>query len=144
PEGASDDRSGDVAMRQVLLDTSAYSLFKRNSESAVKAIQTAEEVRMSPIVLGELRSGFAGGSSQTRNESELTEFLRRPRVETVLIDEEPSRFYAKISNGLKRAGEPIPTNDIWIAATAMQHGLIVLTADGHFERIPQIIVSRLP
>jgi predicted nucleic acid-binding protein len=65
------------------------------------------------------------------------------RVDTVSIDEHTSIFYAKILNDLKRAGTPIPSNDVWIAASAMQHGLVLLTADAHFQRIPQIIVSLL-
>jgi tRNA(fMet)-specific endonuclease VapC len=131
-------------MSELLLDTSAYSNYKRNEPGALSAIRSAERIRMSPIVLGELRSGFAGGSRSARNEDELREFLSRVRVEPIVIDEATSVFYAKILDGLKRAGTPIPSNDVWIAASAMQHGLIILTADAHFERIPQVITKLIP
>ena len=64
-------------------------------------------------------------------------------MKVVAIDEETAGRYAAIVTGLRNAGTPIPTNDIWIAATAMQHGLEVLTADARFGKVPQIVVKRL-
>ena len=59
----------------------------------------------------------------------------------VTMDDETAERYAVILNGLWTAGTPIPTNDIWIAASAMQYGLTVVTTDAHFLKIPQILVS---
>lgn len=122
----------------LLIDTSAYSAFKREVESIVAEVQAAAEIHVSSIVLGELRSGFAYGNVPERNERELREFLRSPRVRTVDVGGETSVYYATIFASLRKAGTPIPTNDVW-----MQHGLIVLTRDDHFRFVPQIVVRGL-
>ena len=68
-------------------------------------------------------------------------FLGSLHVEVLHIDEETAECYAEIAAGLKAAGTPIPTNDIWIAAGAMQYGLRVVTTDAHFRLIPQILTD---
>ena len=130
-------------MSRLLLDTSAYSAAFRGGEAAKAAIQSAEEVFLNPIVIGELLTGFAGGRHREKNERELAEFLAEPTVRTVEIDDETARRYALILDALRAAGSPIPTNDVWIAATAMQHGLELLTADAHFAKVAQIVVRPL-
>ena len=45
---------------------------------------------------------------------------------------------------LKKAGTPIGSNDVWIAAGAMQHGLPILTSDTDFQKIPQVIAHHFP
>ena len=130
-------------MSRLLLDTSAYSAFFRGDAQAKEAIQSADDIILNPVVIGELLSGFGRGRQRARNEKELAEFLAAPRVRVVAIDEETASRYAVILGGLWAAGTPIPTNDIWIAASAMQHGLEVLTADAHYARVPQIVVKAL-
>lgn len=125
-----------------VLDTSAYSAFMRGHENLKLALQRADRIVLTPIVLGELGAGFRAGTHQKKNEGELRRFLSSPRVDVVAIDGETAERYAVILHGLRQAGTPIPTNDIWIAASAMQHGLHVLTTDVHYDRIPQIIVER--
>lgn len=93
-----------------------------------------------PIILGELSAGFYRGRQKEKNGKLLKQFLASPRVHVSHIDGETSERYAVILNALWTIGRPIPTNDLWIAATAMQHGLIVLTADAHFQQIAQIMV----
>ncbi len=126
-------------MTRVLVDTSAYSAFFRG-HSGVKALfQKVDEIVLSPIVLGELRAGFIAGAHRRKNERELDLFVRSSRVSIASIDEETSGYYAAIVHSLRIAGTPVPTNDIWIAASAMQHGLQVITTDRHFAKIPQIL-----
>jgi tRNA(fMet)-specific endonuclease VapC len=125
-----------------LLDTSAYSAFLRGHDELREALQRTDRIVLTPIVLGELGAGFRAGTRQKKNEAELRRFLASPRVETVPLDAETAERYAVILHGLREAGTPIPTNDIWIAASAMQHGLRLLTTDVHYTRIPQIIVDR--
>lgn len=125
-------------MRRILLDTSAYSAFFRGHAKVLEAVQMAAEIYLNPIVLGELHSGFLKGSRAESNRNTLTEFLASTRVATLPIDDETSVRYAIILHGLRRAGTPIPTNDIWIAASAMQHGLFVVTNGAHFDKVPQI------
>ncbi len=123
---------------RVCLDTSAYSAFRRGHEGILDVIQRAEEIVLNTIVLGELLSGFRAGRRDRENREQLTSFQRSPRVRTVGLDEETALRYSEIIAYLRARGTPIPTNDVWIAASAMQLGLQVLTTDPHFERIPQV------
>lgn len=128
-------------MSRLLLDTSVYSAFKRGRPEAVQAVRQAESLYLTSVVLGELKAGFRAGRHRRRNEVELRLFLASPRVHTIPVDEETAERYAAIWDSLRAAGTPIPTNDVWIAASAMQHGLAVLTTDRHFQRIGQILVE---
>lgn len=131
-------------MRRILLDTSAYSAFMRNHRGVVASVQRAFRIFVTPIVLGELQSGFLRGSRAEENRHLLGEFLASTRVEKLILDDETSLRYAEILHSLRQAGTPIPTNDIWIAASAMQHGLYVLTTDAHFEKITKVTAIVLP
>ena len=79
------------------------------------------------------------GRNERKNRAILQDFLSAARVKIVEIDEETSERYAAIVSYLRIKGAPIPTNDLWISASAMQHGLKVLTTDKHYLEIPQII-----
>jgi predicted nucleic acid-binding protein len=126
---------------RILLDTSAYSAILRGDMRVARAMQEADEIAISTIVLGELKAGFRKGRHRERNEEELAEFLASPRVRVLGLAEETADRYAVILDSLRSAGNPIPTNDVWIAATAMQHGFRILTTDQHFRKIPQIVVD---
>lgn len=131
-------------MTRLLVDTSAYSAFMRGHESIKQALQRAEAIYVNPIILGELRAGFQRGRHREKNEEILAQFLASPRVSVVAVDEDTAERYAVILNRLRAAGTPIPTNDIWIAASAMQHGLTVVTTDAHYLEVQQIIVHHFP
>lgn len=125
-------------MSRYCLDTSAYSRFRAGDVRVAELIDQAEWVGIPAVALGELRTGFLLGSQGRRNEAELDAFLANPVVEEVAVDGEVSRHYAEIVADLRRAGTPIPTNDIWIAATAARVGALVLTCDRHFEAIARV------
>lgn len=127
-------------MSAVLLDTSAYSAFFRGNPELKQELQKADSIALNPVVLGELLAGFRKGARRKDNERDLSQFLSSPRVQVLSIDEETSERYATILDSLWTAGTPIPTNDIWIAASAMQHGLAVLTSDPHYLKVQQVIV----
>jgi predicted nucleic acid-binding protein len=126
---------------RIMLDTSAYTAFLMGNSKIKLSIQQAEEVFLNPIILGELMAGFLMGKNEKRNRAILQDFLSSPRVKIVEIDEETSERYAVIVGHLRIRGTPIPTNDIWIAASAMQQGLKVLTTDKHYLEVPQIITE---
>jgi len=126
---------------RILLDTSAYIAFLKGHPGVKQAIQKADEINLNPMVLGELLAGFMKGRREARNREILQEFMESPRVRLRAIDEETSERYAAIFNYLRGQGTPIPTNDLWIAATAMQFGLRVVTTDRHFQQVPQIIAE---
>ncbi len=122
----------------ILLDTNAYEAFKRAVPSTLEILNHAEIIGINSVVLGELLAGFAGGSKQSKNLAELNQFLQTPRVRQWSIDQTTAKYYAIVYQQLKRKGRPIPTNDIWIAATALQHGLALFTYDKHFSDIDQL------
>lgn len=128
-------------MTRVMLDTSAYSALARGHEQVQGALQEADEVWVSPVVLGELHAGFRRGTRRTENERNLSRFLSSPRVAVADVVEETAVRYAEILSFLKDAGTPVPTNDIWIAASAMQHGLRLVTTDAHYRKIPQVVLD---
>ncbi len=128
-------------MTGTLLDTSAYAAFMRGHPAVKRALQEADEIYLTPVVLGELRAGFMRGRHRRKNEQGLRSFLGSPRVRVLTIDADTAERYAVILNALWKAGTPIPTNDIWIAACAMQHGLRVLTTDAHYQKVSQVIVD---
>jgi tRNA(fMet)-specific endonuclease VapC len=124
-----------------MLDTSAYSAYLRGNAEVKQAVREADEIYLNPVVLGELSAGFARGSREKRNRDILREFLSSPRVQTAVIDEETAERYAAILTYLWSKGTPLPTNDLWIAASAMQYGLKLITTDNHFRDVPQILVE---
>ncbi len=130
-------------MKAVLLDTSGYSHLMKGHPAVAEAVRKADRVVLNPVVVGELLSGFRRGGARGRNEQFLAAFLARPSVELVPIDGGTAERYAAIKDFLREAGIPLPANDVWIAATAMQHGLRVVTSDSHFLRIPQILVEHI-
>jgi tRNA(fMet)-specific endonuclease VapC len=120
------------------LDTSAYSQFKRGDGQVVELIDHADWVGLPAVVLGELWLGFLLGSRLRQNQTELAAFVAHTAVETLAIDEEVARIYAEIVVDLRKAGTPIPTNDIWVAATAARAGASVITYDSHFSKIKRV------
>jgi tRNA(fMet)-specific endonuclease VapC len=126
---------------RIFLDTSAYSAFKRGHPQLRHRIREASQIRFNPVVLGELRVGFLQGTRLRENLAELEQFLASPRVALVAVDEETAERYGVIFDPLRRAGTPIPTNDVWIAASAMQYGSILLTTDPHFRLVSQVVVE---
>lgn len=131
-------------MKSLLLDTNMYVAFKRGDGDAVELLRLADEVHLSSVVLGELLAGFAAGSRERRNREELTAFLESPRVRIDAVDEGTADFYGRIFALLRRKGRPIPTNDLWIAATALQHGLVLATRDDHFAAIEGLATAKTP
>lgn len=116
---------------------------RRGDERLLAPIGEASEVFLTPVVIGELLFGFLGGGHEPQNRTLLREFVESPRVAVLLIDEETAERYALIRDYLREQGRPVPANDLWIAASAAQHGLRLFTLDDHFKRVPQVLVEYL-
>ncbi len=129
-------------MKKILIDTSAYAAFKMGNQDIVESLRIVENIAMSVVVLAELMAGFVTGHKEVENRKELSLFLDSPRVSVLNIDGETTEFYARIFRQLRKDGHPIPTNDMWIASSALQHGFAVFTLDKHFGFVDNLIVCR--
>ena len=122
-------------MRPILIDTNAYTAFMLGDVAVVEVVAHAERICLNSIVLGELLGGFAAGTRESRNRAELARFMDSPRVEVLPVTAQTADSYALVYSSLRRKGQPIPTNDLWIAASALEHGAALLTRDTHFGQI---------
>jgi len=122
-------------MKHLLIDTNVYVAFKRNNSNISEVLRQADSITLNIVVIAELLAGFKGGMREAINRKELDQFLDSPRVELLTLDESSADFFALVFNNLKTIGKPIPTNDIWIAASAMQYGRTLVTLDSHFSYI---------
>ena len=124
---------------RVALDVNRLTdLFRGDAELADQLGQ-CDEVWLPLIVLAEMKAGFLGGSQQSRNEAILRAFLAEPTVGILLPARETAEHYARLFVQLKRAGTPIPDNELWIAALVLEHDLQLITRDEHFEQVPQLL-----
>jgi tRNA(fMet)-specific endonuclease VapC len=123
----------------VALDTNRLTdLFQGDAELADR-LGECDEVWLPLVVLAEIKAGFYGGTQQHRNQVLLQSFLAMPTVGVLLPQRETAEHYARLFVQLKRAGTPIPDNDLWIAALVLEHDLQLITRDQHFERVPQLL-----
>lgn len=122
-------------MQLIGLDTNAYTAFRRGHADVVEVLRHAESIVVCTTVVGELLAGFAAGSREATNRAELLRFLESPRVTHVPLTLATADRYALVYAALRRAGRPIPTNDLWIAASCLEHGAALLTSDAHFREV---------
>lgn len=123
---------------RIVIDTNRYRDFCEGDDDAVNTIRKSSEIHIPFIVVAELRAGFACGSKGPENEQVLSKFLNKPRVKILFPDEGTTYMYANLFRQLRTQGTPIPTNDLWISALTVQHGLILFSRDIHFKKLPQI------
>lgn len=128
---------------RVLLDTDAYSALKRGHAMAADLVRRADEVLLSTVVAGELLYGFRCGSRFERNRQELEAFLASPFVSVTPVTMVTADRFSRVAAALKRRGTPIPTNDIWVAAQAMETGAELLSFDRHYEAVDGLAWRRL-
>ena len=124
---------------RLALDTNRLSDLWVAQAEVVQTVESAEEVYVPLIVLGELRAGFVFGTRARENEASLRVFLTNPTVKILHLNEVTTHQYAAIYGQLRRQGTPIPTNDMWIAALVLQHGLTLYARDEHFDHLPQLM-----
>jgi tRNA(fMet)-specific endonuclease VapC len=117
----------------VILDTNGLSAVADGNAALEPILSKAVEVAIPVIVLGEYRYGIKQSRDWQRYEQWLTESIRNYRI--LDVDEETTVSYATVRSELKRAGTPIPSNDVWIAALCRQHSLPVLSRDRHFDLV---------
>ena len=123
-------------MKRILLDTNTYSRLLTGDEKVLSILGESDVVHMSIFVLGELYAGFKGGNKEKENTRLLKGFLKKPTVEILEATEETSKIFGQIKHDLKKAGTPLPINDVWIAAHTLESGSTLITYDIHFLEIP--------
>ena len=123
---------------RVAIDTNRLTDLLQGDARLAERLGVCDEVWVPLVVLGEIKAGFHGGTQRHRNEALLQRFLAKATVSVLLPGRETAEHYARIFVQLKRAGTPVPDNDLWIAALALEHDLTLITRDRHFERISQL------
>lgn len=120
---------------KVLLDTNAYVAFRAGHSGVLDAVRGSSGVIFSSIVAGELMHGFYGGSKASENIKDLAAFLDRPQVEFLPVSWATADRFGRIAAALRKKGRPIPTNDVWIAAHALEAGADLVSLDQHFSYV---------
>ena len=123
-------------MKKILLDTNAYISYLAGDEKVLDFLASADVVYISVFVAGELYTGFRGGTKYRQNKSLFEKFLLKTTVEFFNATETTADIFGQLKNVLKRAGTPLPINDIWIAAQAIETGSVLITYDRHFVQLP--------
>ena len=123
---------------KVLLDTNAYTALFRGHPGVATRVRQAEQVLVSTVAAGELLFGFRNGTRYETNRQELEDFLASPYVDLLPVTFVTADRFGRISASLRRKGRPLPTNDIWIAAHAMESGAELLSFDRHFDEVEGI------
>lgn len=123
---------------RILIDSNRFIDFCAGDEAAIGTFERAALLVVPFVVLAEIRVGAQlarRGENQVRI---LNELLNQPGVRTVHSTDGTAHHYAAIFAQLRRKGTPIPTNDIWIAALAIEHNLVLYSRDPHFDQIPTV------
>jgi tRNA(fMet)-specific endonuclease VapC len=123
---------------RIALDTNRLTDLFRGDADLAEFLGGCDEVGVPFVVLAEMRAGFLGGTRSAANERLLADFLTRETVVALYANRETTEQYARLFVQLKRAGTPVPDNDLWIAALCLEHDLALVTRDQHFDKIPQL------
>lgn len=124
-------------MNRIILDTNALSVFFRGENLKIQEfVKKADLIIISPIILGEVLTGFRLGTKEESNRKLLKNFLSEGISEIFDINYQTAEIYSRIKVFLKNKGKMIPTNDIWIAAQAIETHCILVSFDNHFRNIP--------
>lgn len=125
---------------RVLLDTNVVIALFANEAAIQQNLAVAVEVFVPAVVLGELHYGARKSAKAAENEARIAAFAAKSSV--LPCDVVTARHYGEVKNGLRVKGQPIPENDVWVAATAIQHGLTLITRDSHFDAVEGLRFER--
>ncbi len=113
----------------------------RGDTAVVEVVAHAGALRLNTVVLGELLAGFAAGSREASNREQLSRFLASPQVAVLPLTANTADSDALVHGALRRRGQPILSNDLWIPANALEHGCGLLTLDAHFRQVDGLRVG---
>ena len=127
-------------MRQLIFDTNVLIPFLLDQKPFMKVLSKYDKLLLPSTVLGEFRAGLFETRAGIRNGKALEDFLQRSFVGVVPVVERTAELYAKVYQALRKEGRPIPQNDMWIAASALEHCADIATFDEHFKLVPMLTV----
>lgn len=133
-----------MALNAAVLDTSAVIAFFQGLPRAADLVRSLDRLVLPSVAVGELLVGRRGPRAATGADRSVRELLSSRRVRVAVLGAGTAERYAAIVDALRDAGKPIPANNVWIAACAMELGLPVITTDKHFLSVPQVLVELLP
>jgi len=125
-------------MNRLMLDTNAYAALLSGDVAVCEALGSVGDILLPIFVVGELEAGFRGGTRYAENMAIFKRFLGKSGVREVASGHKTARLYGEIKDDLRRAGTPIPSNDIWIAASAIEHNASLVTYDRHFVSVRRL------
>ena len=126
-------------MNSAVIDTNVLIDCFRQGQGVAEKVSEYDRILVCPAVIGEFNAGIDAETKKGRKAKELLdEFLDDPAVVVVPCTYETADYYARIYKVLRNNGTPIPTNDIWIAASALEHSATVISGDGHFSLVPML------
>lgn len=122
-----------------LLDSNIIVDIFRGEAKAISRVKKLSVIRVSVITIGELHYGAKKSNQTPKRESEIKQL--EEMVNILDITKSTAKIYGQIKDQLRAKGKPIPENDIWIAATVMEHQLTLLTKDKHFENVEGLVIE---
>ena len=129
-------------MNSAVIDTNILIDCFQRERGAVDAMSDYDRILVCPAVLGEFKAGIDISTKRGKKAKRLLdEFLDDPAVAVIPCTDETADYYARIYKALKATGTPLPTNDIWIAASALEHGASVISGDSHFSFVPMLKIA---
>ncbi len=127
-------------MTQVVFDTNLLINLLSGKFKLPESFRKYDRILIPAIVIGEYQAGIFDTRQGRENAAKLVEYLGRLTVEAVPVTTTTAEKYALIFKTLRAQGHPIPQNDMWIAASALENGADLATTDGHFRFIPMLTV----
>jgi predicted nucleic acid-binding protein len=118
------------------LDTNGLSALAEGDSGLESVLRKASQLAIPVIVIGEYRYVISQSRHRTDYEEWLAEYL--PRFRILDVDERTTVSYSVVRSELRKAGTPIPSNDVWIAALCRQHSLPLVSRDRHFDAVPGV------
>ncbi len=131
-------------MKKIVLDTNAYVRLLVGDEQVLSVLANADAVYVPAAVLGELYAGFKGGMREIDNNRRLEQFLQKETVHILPSTQHTAAVFGEIKYNLKTAGTPLPINDVWIAAHAVEAGAYLITFDKHYLKVPGLLLWSHP
>ena len=123
---------------RIAVDTNAVIAYRAGDSEACRLIKSAKVILVPAPVVGELVFGALNSQRIEENKIAVQKFLTYSMF--VRIDENVTNRYASVRYKLRKAGRPIPENDLWIAAVCLEFDVPLLTGDAHFENVDRLKV----